>query len=343
MSEAPRPPDLKWMNAEVERVRAVPGEHGLTLEAINIGRYGEVPDHWPFLDDTPRGAAPGGPVTFASSYSIMDKADVWAENAARLYEEAIRERWTSAADIPWSTLQPLPELEERAVGQICTRLSEQGFLTQQTIGRWLEKIAYGFLEVKSFLATQLFDAGRQCEVFRKRALANGGGLGIETPGLWNRSLIDSLKWTECSVAMHILQGVTTVLLLEELEAALPSEAEQTICRLVARDQRRHLAYGEAHLAFHLEKLPERREQLNTGFFRAESAYPADLAADRPFAEALVIVLGGADGHDAGWRRLLDLQERQAAAYLDALDRAGMPEHRARAYPAIHRPLAALVG
>jgi len=50
----------------------------------------------------------------------------------------------------------------------------------------------------------------------------------------------------------------------------------------------------------------------------------------------------ADGHDAGWRRLLALQERQAQAYLDALDRAGMPEHRARAYAAIHRPLAALV-
>ncbi len=342
MPDEPRTPDLKWMDAEVERVRAVPGEHGMTLEAINIGRYGVVPDHWPYLDDTPRGAAPGGPVTFASSYSIMDKADVWAENAAQLYEEAIRERWTSAADIPWATLQPLPYEQERAIGQICTRLSEQGFLTQQVLGHWLEKIAYGFLEVKSFLATQLYDAGRQCEVFRKRALANGGGLGIETPGIWNRALVDSLKWTECSVGLHILQGATTIRLLEALETALPSEADQTICRLVARDQRRHLAYGEAHLAFHLQKRPERREQLNTGFFRAESAYASDTAADRPFCEALVIVLGGADGHDAGWRRLLALQERQAQAYLDALDRAGMPEHRARAYAAIHRPLAALV-
>ena len=45
-------PSFDWMNADVERVRAVPGEHGLTLKAINIGRYGEVPDRWPFTDDT---------------------------------------------------------------------------------------------------------------------------------------------------------------------------------------------------------------------------------------------------------------------------------------------------
>jgi hypothetical protein len=339
--ETPRTPDFNWMDAEVERVRAVPGEHGLTLEAINIGRYGVVPDHWPYLDDTPRGAAPGGPVTFASSYSIMEKADVWSENAAALYEEAIRERWTSAADIPWATLLPLPREQEGAIGQICTRLSEQGFCTQQILGRWLEKIAYGFLEVKSFLATQLYDAGRQCDVFRKRALANGGGLGIESPNVWNRGLTDALKWTECSVALHILQASTTICLLEALEAALSDESTRTICRLVARDQRRHLAYGEGHLAYHLAKRPERRDQLNTGFFRTESAYANDLAADRPFNEALVLLLGGADGSAAGWRRLAALQERQAAAYLDALERAGMPEHRARAYPAIHHPAAAL--
>ena len=334
-------PSFEWMNADVERVRAVPGEKGMTLEAINIGRYGVIPDYWPYVDDTPRGASPGGPVTFASSYSINDKADVWSENAAALYEQAIQERWTSAADIPWATLTPLPNVQERAIDQICTRLSEQGFATQQVIGRWLEKIAYGYLEVKSFLATQLYDNGRHCEVFRKRALANGGGLGVESPGIWNRGLIDALKWTEAVVGMNILQGSATIILLEALEEALDSEADRTICRLVARDQRRHLAYGIGHLAYHLEKRPDRRDQLNVGFFRAEAAYTADLGADRPFLEALVIVLGGAAGEEAGWRRLLDLQERQAEEYLQSLDQAGMTEHRRSFYTAMRRPAAAL--
>lgn len=343
MTEQRPAPSFDWMNAEVERVRAVPGDRGMTLRAINIGRYGEVPDHWPYLDDTPRGAAPGGPVTFASSYSIFDKADVWSENAVDLYEEAIQDRWTSAADIPWDTLEPLPDRVERAVDQICTRLSEQGFAAQQGLGRWLEKIAYGFLEVKSFLATQIYDAGRRCEAFRKRALANGGGLGIETPNLFNRALIDSLKWTEFAVALNVLQAATDVVLLETLETRAFNDAERALYRLTLRDVRRHLAYGEGHLAYHLAKLPERREQLNVGCFRAEAAFAGDLAADRPFTEAMVIVLGGDDGEDAGWERLLDLQSRQAEAYLDALERAGMPEHRNRVYGPLRRPLAGLVG
>jgi hypothetical protein len=336
-------PNFEWMDADVERVRALPGDKGLTLEAINIGRYGEVPDHWPYVDDTPRGAAPGGPVTFASSYSINDKADVWSENAAALYEQAIQERWTSAADVPWATLVSLPSQQERAIGQICTRLSEQGFATQQAVARWLEKIAYGFLEVKSFLATHLYDAGRHCEVFRKRALANGGGLGMETPGVWNRILVDSLKWTEFSVACHVLQSAWTIELLDALAEHATSDAERTIYRLVSRDLRRHLAYGEGHLQFHVAKRPDRREQLNQGFFRAESALANDFAADQPFVEALVIVLSGDDGYDAGWQRLLELNERQADAYFAALDRAGMPEHRRRAYAGLRRPLGALVG
>ena len=178
-------------------------------------------------------------------------------------------------------------------------------------------------------------------MFRKRALANGGGLGVESPGIWNRGLIDALKWTEAVVGMNILQGSATIILLEALEEALDSEADRTICRLVARDQRRHLAYGIGHLAYHLEKRPDRRDQLNVGFFRAEAAYTADLGADRPFLEALVIVLGGAAGEEAGWRRLLDLQERQAEEYLQSLDQAGMTEHRRSFYTAMRRPAAAL--
>jgi len=335
-------PSFAWMDVDVERVRAVPGENGLTFEDINIGRYGVVPDHWPYIDDTPRGASAGGPATFGASYSLNDKADVWSENGAFLYEQAIRERWTSAADVPWSALTPLPVRTERALDQLYTRLSEQGFATQQVLGKWLERIAYGFIEIKSFLATQLFDNGRHCEVFRKRALANGGGLGIETPGIWNRALTDSLRFTELVIAMDIMQPAATLVLLEALAAAVTSEADATIYRLVSRDLRRHLAYGEGHLAYHLQVRPDRRSQIHMGLYRTESSFAHDLGEDRPLAEALVILLGGNDGEEAGWERLIDLQTRQVGAYFDALGRAGMPERRDIAYPGLHQPLAMML-
>jgi len=152
VAEQPRQPSLDWLNADVERVKVLPGSDGLTLERIMVGRYGEVPEHWPHLTDFPRGASSGGPTMFAASYSLNDKADVWADNAAALYEQAIRERWASATEVPWETLTPLSDEVEAAVCQVCTALSEDGFAAQQVIGRWLERIAYGFLEVKSFLA-----------------------------------------------------------------------------------------------------------------------------------------------------------------------------------------------
>ena len=90
-------PSLNWLNADVERVKVLPGPEGLTLERIMVGRYGEVPEHWPHSTDFPRGASAGGPTMFAASYSLNEKSDVWADNAAALYEQAIRERWTVAA------------------------------------------------------------------------------------------------------------------------------------------------------------------------------------------------------------------------------------------------------
>ena len=48
---------------------------------------------------------------------------------------------------------------------------------------WLKDISYGYHEVKLYLATQAFDHARHVEAFRKRALANGGGLGRAGAGL----------------------------------------------------------------------------------------------------------------------------------------------------------------
>lgn len=320
-------PSLDWLNADVERVKVLPGPDGLTLRRIMVGRYGEVPDHWPHLTDLPRGASSGGPIAFASSYSINEKADVWAENAADLYEQAIQERWPSATAIPWHTLAPLPDELEHAICQVCTYLSEQGYAAQAVVAKWLERIAYGFLEVKSFLATQVFDAGRHCEAFRKRALANGGGLGLESPGFMHRALTDALKWTELTAALDLVRTSITLPMLETLCAYATCEAERTLYTFTIRDLRRWQAYGEAHIAYHLEQRPDRRGQLSYGILRADQGMAGDLVADQPLRDALLIILANGASRAVGEERLRALRERQWQSYLDALDRAGVPEHR----------------
>jgi hypothetical protein len=322
-----RTPSLDWLNADVERVKVLPGDDGLTLRRIMVGRYGEVPDHWPHLTDFPRGASLGGPVSFASSYSINDKADVWAENAADLYEQAIQERWASATAIPWETLEALPDELEHAICQVCTFLSEQGYAAQVVVGKWLERMAYGFLEVKSYLATQVFDAGRHCEAFRKRALANGGGLGQESPGFMNRVLTDSLKWTELVAALDLARTSITLAMLETLEQSATCDAERVLYGLTQRDLRRWQAYGEAHVAYHLEHNPDRRRQLDLGMLRADQGMAGDITADRPLRDALIVILAGGERIAAGEERLAELRQRQWDAYLASFARAGLPEHQ----------------
>ncbi|MCH7655855.1 MAG: ferritin-like domain-containing protein, partial [Chloroflexi bacterium] len=66
-------------------------------------------------------------------------------------------------------------------------------------------------EVKNFLATGMFDAARHCEVFRKRALVNGGGLGLESKGDVNRMILESKGgWTETVLFLHLLRGTFTM-------------------------------------------------------------------------------------------------------------------------------------
>ncbi|MBI2913929.1 MAG: hypothetical protein HYY03_08420, partial [Chloroflexi bacterium] len=106
--------DLSWMHVPTEwGIRVRPGKHGLTIGMLNVGTYGDIPDHWPHQTEMPRGAypIPGIP---SMGYTIYDKVELWADNAADLYEEAIQRRWRPATDVPWETIEPLPDEIERA-------------------------------------------------------------------------------------------------------------------------------------------------------------------------------------------------------------------------------------
>ncbi|HMO54433.1 MAG TPA: hypothetical protein PJ994_08020, partial [Tepidiformaceae bacterium] len=108
-------------------VRAKPGPFGLGTPEINIGSYGQVPDHWPYENDTPLGSHPSPDNYAPGSYHIYDKAEVWAEGVDHLYEQAIRERWIPATDLDWNQgLGELPEEIERAVCQLATVYSGRG-------------------------------------------------------------------------------------------------------------------------------------------------------------------------------------------------------------------------
>ena len=201
-------------------MRAVPSKTGLTLRDISIGSYGEVPEHAPLRTMAPRGSDIEADVP-DMGYTINDKAEVWSDNVLDLYEEAVSRQWSATRDIPWSELVPLDPDVEHAMCQLATVLSEVEMVAADFPAKWLWRINHDFVEAKMFLCTQVMDEARHTEVFRKRALANGGGLGRATAVVerFLQLILDAESYDEGSALMHLL-GEGIVLSLFRAGAAL---------------------------------------------------------------------------------------------------------------------------
>lgn len=328
-------PDFPWMRVPTQRPpKPAIGPQGLRIRDVDQGAYAYVPDVWPYKNDMPRGAFPSGIPTLEASYSLYEKADVWSENAADLYEDAIRDRWSSALDVPWTELQPYSEIEERSICQILTEFSEAQLVSLQTFSGWLERISYGFYEVKSFLATQIYDSGRHHEAYRKRALANGGGLGLQTTGIYHRAITSSMRLTELVIAQNLVRSLYQLVVLEKLRGVANNEADRRLFSLISRDLWRHVDFGTGHVNFYLKMHPEQHEQIHVWLGRAETLLAADVRLDVPFNEALILLLG--DTVKEGRQQLEQLRRDFVAAYLHRLYEAGVYSRIERLTPELKR-------
>lgn len=180
--------DLSWLDLYDDPATATPGKKGLTLKEINLGRYADKARGAGDMTYRLRGSVPRpGAQRFGTNY--QSKADVWAENCIMLYEEATQRQWSSARDIPWDTLEALPDEIERAMCQLCTMLTEVEFIAGDVPGQWLPFVSAQDFEAGLFLMSQIMDEARHTDVFRKRALVNGGGLLAQGAGLGLRTLL----------------------------------------------------------------------------------------------------------------------------------------------------------
>ena len=328
----PRPPmALEWMHADTEwGVRVAPGPAGLRLGDLNTGSYAELPEHWDDATMRPRGAQPfpGAP---HMGYAVFAKHEVWADNAADLYEEAIQRRWKPATDIDWAAIPAGPAELERARAQLLTILAEQAWVQSVTYGEWLKDLSYGFHEVKLFLSTVVFELARHTEAFRKRAMLNGGGMGLQAPASLSRAIIDARNFTEMILINQLLADSFTEVLLGRLARIAPHPAEARLYTLARQDRVRTLAYGQERLRDALTATPQRAPEFHGYLQRGEIAMALDLG-DQVSNEALSIILGGdVEAMAVGAERLQDLRRAQARAYLARLAGAGL-DHGQQQWP-----------
>ena len=328
------PERLTWMQDTLEwGVKARPGKHGLTMRDINVGIYGDVPEESRDMSRKPRGAFPVPGVPRTDLYTLNHKVELWADNAVDLYEEAIQRRWMAHIDIPWETLgesigdilEPLPEEVELATRQFCTELAQQASIETDVIGQWLHHMNYAYHEVKTFLATELFDSGRHYSAFRQRALANGGRLGLESPGHINRRILESRSgWTETALYLYILRGTLTLLLYRYGEAYAHYPAEKQLFRSCMQDKARHMAYGMAHLKYAVD---EKGPDYALGLRGLMGGVERDLASemkDPVLWEALAIIFGGGlENISSGMEVVRELQKRYVNDYMARMQWVGI--------------------
>ena len=323
------PPRLEWMGHSRQwGTRVTKGEHGLRLGDLNVGIYGEIPQYWEDQSRRPRGAAdlPGMPPL---PYHLRSKHQVWADSAADLYEEAIQRRWIPATDIPWNDLSPLPDDVERATCQVLTELMQAANAELECITYWQEQMSYGYHEVKQFLAVAALTCARHIDAFRKRCLANGGGLGLESRGRMNRAILESRGgWTEAVVYAYLLRGFYIQAQYRYLLAHAHNSAEREIFENCLADHARHMSYALDHLKYSITQQDGQRAIIQTLLSIGESTMGREL--EEPVQRsALAIVLGGGieGGRQEGMAKWLTLVRSAIHEYLAACEWLGVKRMR----------------
>ena len=326
---------LDWIDRQGEwGIKASPdGQKGLTLSDVQVGSYGDPAATSDNMTGRPRGAAARPNAFRIGGYQVRTKSDIWLVNASMLYEEALQRQWSSATDVPWETIRPLPDDVERAQCQLATFLTEVEFVAADVPGRWVAATSPDYFEPRMFLITQIMDESRHLDVFRKRALANGGGL-MQRPNVTTSGVVGSIDlsrdFTEMSSRLHISGegAVLTIFRMGELMAY--NEAEKRIYRLAAQDESRHVAFGVMHMRYLSETEPERKEEVHEYLDEGERALVAGsqnpAARDTAQGEALAVLLGGGEkNYDEGYRKLLAIRKRQAKEYVQRIRSAGFGE------------------
>ena len=310
--------------------RAKPSSRGLTYTDVNnVKGYGEVPAVATWQNFTARGSVREpyrSEMPVLDDYTVVDRNEVWAENVISLYEEAKARQWNATRDIPWSELSPLPDDLEKATCQLCTFLTEVEFVAGDFPAKWMYRIPQDFLEVKSFLATQMMDEARHQEVFRKRAIA-GGGLLHAAPGFeWAlKAILEAPTHTMGTFLLNLLGEGLVLSIFRSGEMIAKTHVDKEIFRRCLQDEARHVSYGVMEFKWFLDHHPDRPRALEMMHTFADVGEQVILSAftEPALVEPVAVLLGGGlakidqgmEGMKKLWRLFID-------EYLQRCERAG---------------------
>ena len=360
-----RAPDLDvdlraWCRAEGHRLDWQPGLEETRTHAVilnggtEIGRWagaqraGQTTASHPdgVADHPPRswGLAARGAIVEAGTpdfdFHLVDKVDVWTDDAARIYAQAVAAQWDPETAIPWNADVQLPDDVEAAVVQIMTFLIENETAALIIPSRFIAQLHPHFREVMQVLAVQAADEARHIDVFTRRARLKRSELGVSTIGgqASLKTLVDEPEFAIASFLLSVLGEGTFLSLLWFIEQYAPDPVTASVARLAAQDEARHVAFGLAHLSQHLNTDSSLRPRLADAIRRRHEALRHTAGLNAEVFDALLLMAAGswqpADLRE-GHRRVMQLIKDMDEGRRKRLMRLGFSEHEAEELSGLH--------
>ncbi|HVQ15171.1 MAG TPA: hypothetical protein VMS40_16330, partial [Vicinamibacterales bacterium] len=273
-------------------------------------------------------------------FHLVDKVEVWSDDAARIYQQAVAAQWDPRTAIPWETPFTIADDIEDAVVQIMTYLIENETAALVIPSRFIAQMHPHFREVMQVLAVQAADEARHIEVFTRRARLHRDKLGLSTIGgqASLKTLVDEPDFAIASFLLSVLGEGTFLSLLWFIERYAPDPVTAAVVRLAGQDEARHVAFGLAHLGQHLSREPDFRPRLADAIRRRHDALMHTAGLNAEVFDALLLMAAGSWNHAAlqdGYQRLMQLTRDMDEGRRKRLMRLGFTEAEAEELSALH--------
>ena len=276
-----------------------PWTEGRWRDALATGCSELAPGELPSaIADPAWGLAARGATVEAGSpplaFALRNRDEIWAATAGELYRQAAANQWDPETAIEWGAPFSLEPAIESAVAQVMTYLIENENAALIVPARHLGQVHPHYREIQQFLALQCADEARHVEVFTRRLGLRGHTPMLSTAG-GQASLHTLLQAPDFSVAtllLSVLGEGSFVNLLSFLREHAPDPVTRDICRLAARDEARHVAFGMAHLQHRLGVQPDYRVRLQNAIEQRHEALAGTAGLNQEVFDALVLLAAG---------------------------------------------------
>ncbi len=273
-------------------------------------------------------------------FTLDTKAEVWSDELADLYRQAVASQWNPFTAIPWDTPVELPDEIEDAVVQLMTYLIENENAALLVPARFLGRLHPHFKEVMQLLAIQTADEARHVEVFTRRALLCRSELGLSTAGGQSslKTLFDEPNFALAIFLLSVLGEGSFLALLSFVAENAPDPVTARVCSLASQDEARHVAFGMAHLGRHVRQDPSLRSRLRSAIEHRHASLQATAGLNQEVFDAIAVVAAGEWSVEAiqnGYGKVLDLKEAMDAGRRRRLRKLGFTEEEAGQLSGLH--------